>query len=122
MTLASGHRADLLALGPKGELVIIEVKSSLADFQSDQKWPAYQEHCDRFSFAVAPDFPLQVLPDEVGVLIADAYGADVHRAAETFKLPPARRKDVTARFARTAALRLTAIHDPQALLDAPPRL
>ena len=121
VTLASGRRADVLALGTKGELWIIEVKSSLADFQSDQKWPEYADFCDRFYFAVAPDFPMSVLPGDVGVIVADRYGGEIVREAQETRMPAARRKAVTLTLARTAALRLTRSVDPAAVLEPVPR-
>lgn len=106
-TLPNGRRADIAALGREGTLTIVEIKSSLADFRSDQKWPDYAEFCDRFYFAVLRDFPAEVLPDDCGLILADRYGAEIVRAAKAAPaLAPARRKSLTLRFARTAALRL----------------
>ena len=105
-TLRNGRRADVIALGPDGELVIVEVKSSLADYRADGKWPEYLDFCQRFFFAVAPDFPLAVLPPETGLLVADGYGAAERRPSPTAPLAPARRKAVTLKFARLAAQRL----------------
>lgn len=106
MTLANGRRADIAAIGPGGEITIIEIKSSVADFRSDQKWPEYRPFCDRFYFAVAEDFPQDLIPDEAGLIIADAYGGAVLREPGVEKLAAARRKAVTLRFARLAAARL----------------
>lgn len=78
VTLASGRRADLLALGPKQELWIIEVKSSIADFRADTKWPDYRRHCDRLFFATHPDVPLDIFPDEAGLILSDGFGARNH--------------------------------------------
>ena len=39
VTLANGRRADVLAIGRNGEIWIVEIKSSIADFRADQKWP-----------------------------------------------------------------------------------
>ena len=105
-TLRNGRRADVLALGPDGELVIVEVKSSLADYRADGKWPEYLDFCQRFFFAVAPDFPLAVLPSDTGLLVADGYGAAERRPSPAAPLAPARRKAVTLKFARLAAQRL----------------
>ena len=105
-TLRNGRRADVIALGPDGELVIVEVKSSLADYRADSKWPEYLDFCQRFFFAVAPDFPLAVLPPETGLLVADGYDAAERRPSPTAPLAPARRKAVTLKFARLAAQRL----------------
>lgn len=104
--LANGRRADVIALDGRGGLVIVEIKSSLADFRSDGKWPEYRDFCDRFYFAVAAEFPRQVLPEDCGLICADAYGAVVEREAPEHPLKPARRKAVTLRFAQAAARRL----------------
>lgn len=106
MTLANGRRADVAAIGPGGEITIVEIKSSIADFRSDQKWPEYRPFCDRFYFAVGHDFPQDLIPDETGLIVADAFGGAVLREPECEKLVAARRKAVTLRFARLAAARL----------------
>jgi hypothetical protein len=112
--LPSGRRADIAALDRDGVFTIIEIKSSLADFRSDQKWPEYAAYCDRFYFAVRPDFPRDVIPADCGLILADRYGAEIVRqAAQSPPLAPARRKVLTLRFARTAALRLAATFDPE---------
>ena len=108
MTLANSRRADVAALGPSGEIEIVEIKSSVADFQSDQKWPEYAPFCDRFYFAVAAAFPAQLIPEHCGLIVADGFGGAVIRHPETHKLAPARRKAMTQKFARLAALRLAA--------------
>jgi len=112
LTLASWRRADVMALLPDGRLTIVEVKSSLADFRSDGKWREYRDWCDSFSFAVAPDFPLEALPEDAGLIVADAFGAEMLRAAPAHPLAAARRKAVTLRFARAAAGRLHRLADP----------
>ena len=112
LPLSSGHRADVVALGRTGELWIAEIKSSLADFQADQKWGEYRAHCDRLFFAVATDFPVDVLPQDTGLILADRFGAEMMRDAPEHKLAGGRRKAVTLRFARFAALRLQTVMDP----------
>ena len=112
-TLASGRRADIVALGPDGTIWIVEVKSCPADFRADGKWPDYRDFCDRFFFAVAADFPTGILPEDAGLILADAYGADIARVAPEHRLPSARRKAVTLRFAHAAAARLHTLADPQ---------
>jgi len=107
----SGLRVDLMALGPKGEVWIIECKSSLADYRSDQKWQGYLEWGDRFFWAVPPDFPTAILPVETGLILADAYGGEIVRMGPDTPLAPARRKSLTLRFARHAALRMQAMRD-----------
>ncbi len=111
-TLVSGRRADILALDGKGEISIIEIKSSVADFRSDGKWPEYRAFCDRLLFAVPVDFPHEILPEDAGLLVADAFGAELLRAAPAHPLPAATRKALTLRFARSAATRLAALYDP----------
>ncbi|MEO0607031.1 MAG: MmcB family DNA repair protein [Pseudomonadota bacterium] len=106
MTLANGRRADVAAIGPGGEITIVEIKSSIADFRSDQKWPEYRPFCDRFYFAVGHDFPQDLIPDETGLIVADAFGGAILREPDCEKLVAARRKAVTLRFARLAAARL----------------
>lgn len=112
MPLPNGQRADLVGISPAGELLIVEVKSCLEDFRADQKWQAYRAYCDRLSFAVAPEFPHDVLPTDVGLIVADAYGADVLRQSTPVVLPGARRKALTIAFARLAAGRLQMQLDP----------
>lgn len=105
MTLANGRRADVAAIGPKGEITIVEIKSSVADFRSDGKWPEYQPFCDRFYFAVGHAFPHDLIPDDAGLIVADGFGGAVLRHPEATPLAAARRKAVTLRFARLAASR-----------------
>jgi hypothetical protein len=106
VTLANGRRADVMALGPKGEIVIVEVKSCLQDFQTDQKWPEYAPYCDRFYFAVDCDFPKERIPDACGLMVCDGFGGAVLRESAVVALSPARRKAVTLAFGRLAAARL----------------
>ncbi|WP_350335865.1 MmcB family DNA repair protein [Coralliovum pocilloporae] len=112
MTLASGRRADLAAMGPKGEIWIIEIKSSVEDFRSDSKWPDYLEYCDRFFFATLNDVPLDIFPEEAGLIIADGFGAALLRDSPNASLPAARRKAMMLRYARMASLRLQDLADP----------
>ncbi|MBO9452150.1 MmcB family DNA repair protein [Tropicibacter sp. R16_0] len=107
-----GLRVDVLGLGPKGELWVIECKSSRADFQSDNKWHGYLEWCDRYFWAVDIDFPTELLPAESGLIIADSYGAEIIRMPDEQKLAPARRKVMVQKFAAHAARRLQALRDP----------
>ena len=109
-----GKRLDVMAMGPKGEFWIVECKSSRADYMADLKWRGYLDWGDRFFWAVAPDFPVEILPDETGLIMADAFGAEVVRMPEATNLAPARRKALTLRFARCAAQRLHLSRDPMA--------
>lgn len=107
-----GKRVDVMALGPKGEIWVVECKSSRADFTSDLKWDGYLEWCDRYFWAVDEAFPTDLLPEGTGLIIADAYDAQIIRMAPEHKLPGARRTALTRRFARQAALRLQGARDP----------
>ena len=111
--LANGRRADVLALGKHGELVIVEVKSSVADFRADQKWPAYRDFSDRLYFAVASGFPTVLIPEQCGLMVADPFGAALVRDGVAIALSPARRRALTLRFARIAATRLRRSIDPE---------
>lgn len=110
--LRSGRRADVMAIGRMGEVVIVEIKSGPQDFRSDRKWPEYRAYCDRLYFAVDARFPKGMIPEDVGLIAADAYGAAVLREAPAHPLAAARRKAVTLRFARLAAARLQTVFDP----------
>jgi hypothetical protein len=112
LSLASGRRADIVALGGSGELWIVEVKSSIEDFRADGKWPEYRWHCDRLLFATAPHVPLEIFPEDTGLILADGYGAEIVREAPEHRLAGATRRSMTLRFARAAALRLQALADP----------
>jgi hypothetical protein len=112
--LANGRRADVLALGKSGDLVIVEIKTSVADFRADQKWSSYREYADRLYFAVASGFPSALIPEECGLMVANAFGAAVLRDGQTIPLAAGRRRAVTLRFARTAAARLYRSLDPEA--------
>ncbi len=113
LPLPSGRRADLVALGGDGEILIVEIKSSVADFRADQKWMEYRLHCDRLFFATVVGVPGEIFPPDVGLIVADAFGASIVCEAPEHRLAPARRKTVTLRFAHAAALRLQALVDPQ---------
>ena len=110
--LKSGRRADILSLGQGGEIWIVEVKSSIPDFRSDHKWQDYLEWCDRFFFAVGPDFPADMLPPFAGLVIADEYDGLLAREPEPMRLMGSRRKALTLRFAHLAARRLSGREDP----------
>ena len=108
----AGLRVDVMGLGPKGEIWVIECKSSRADFLSDHKWAGYLPWCDRFFWAVDTDFPTDLLPPETGLIIADGYDADMIRMGPEVKLAAARRKVMIQKFARHAAVRAQAARDP----------
>jgi hypothetical protein len=110
---ARGLRVDVMALGAKGEIWIVECKSSRTDFTSDAKWQGYLAWCDRYFWAVDQDFPADLLPAETGLIIADAYDAEIVRMAPEDRLAPARRKVMIQKFATHAARRLHALRDPE---------
>jgi len=112
LTPAPGLRVDVMALGPRGEIWVVECKSSRADFQSDGKWRGYLEWCDRYFWAVDAEFPAELLPEDTGLIVADSYDAEILRMGPESKLPPARRKVMVRKFARHAALRWHAARDP----------
>jgi hypothetical protein len=106
LPLASGRRADLISVSEKGEIWIVEIKTSIEDFRVDRKWPDYRLHCDRLFFATHNDVPLDIFPQECGLFLSDGYGAHMIREAPEHRLPPATRKAVTLNFSRVAAQRL----------------
>jgi len=112
--LANGRRADVLGLGKAGDLIIVEIKSSVADFRADRKWASYRDFADRLYFAVPDHFPQALIPEECGLMVADAFGAALLRDGATTRLDPGRRRALTLRFARIGAVRLHRCLDPEA--------
>jgi hypothetical protein len=110
--LANGRRADLVALDRSGTITLVEVKASRADFVADHKWQDYLDYCDRFYFAVAAGFPLELLPPAEGLILADRFAGEILRAAKLRCLSAPRRKAILIRIARASALRLQALLDP----------
>ena len=108
VSLPNGRRADIMALGRRGEILIVEVKSSVEDFRVDRKWRDYLEYCDRFAFAVAPEFPREILPDEPGLIVADSFDGVMLREAVASPVSGPRRKAITLAFGRLAAMRAIA--------------
>ncbi|MCV0394956.1 MAG: MmcB family DNA repair protein [Rhizobiaceae bacterium] len=108
LSLASGRRADLAAITRKGELWIVEIKSSIEDFRVDRKWPQYRIHCDRLFFASHPTVPREIFPAECGFILSDGYGAEILRDAPEHRMSAAARKAMMLRIARAGANRLTA--------------
>ncbi len=112
-----GLRVDLISLGPKGEIWIVECKSCRADFAGDRKWQGYLDWCDRYFWAVDRDFPAELLPEDTGLILADPYGAEIQRMAPETRLPAARRSRLIRDFGRAAAMRLHGLADPVGLGD-----
>ena len=110
--LGNGRRVDLLALDRSGRVTLVEIKSCRADFRADRKWQSYLDYCDRFYFAVAAGFPLDLLPPDEGLILADRFGGEILREARPRSLSPARRKAMLIRFGHASAGRLQALLDP----------
>ena len=113
VSLPGGRRADIVAIDKGGTVRIVEIKSSPEDYRSDHKWTDYKEHCDQFFFAVNSEFPVDILPSDEGLIIADRYGADLLRDADVARISGARRKVVTLRSLETAARRQQLLFDPE---------
>lgn len=105
------RRADIVALNGAGEIVIVEIKSCRADFRADQKWPDYLDFCDRFYFAVAPEFPREILPAECGLIVADRHGGAILRETNATPLNGNRRRAQILQIALTASQRLARATD-----------
>ena len=114
LPLATGRRADIVGLGPGGDIWIVEIKSSIEDFRVDQKWPDYRLSCDQLFFATHAEVPTDIFPEDAGLILADRFGAEVLRDAPEHRLPGATRKAMLVRFAQAAALRLHDLVDPGA--------
>jgi hypothetical protein len=116
LALPNGRRADIVALGGNASIDIVEIKSSVPDFRSDLKWPDYRSCCDRLFFAIPPDMPADIMPEDAGLIVADSYGASVLRLPPEHRLATASRRSMLLRFAQAAADRLHLLADPDALL------
>ena len=114
LPLLSGRRADIVALAEDGRVHIVEIKSSVADFRTDMKWRDYRAHCDRLYFAIPTSVPIEIMPQDAGLIVADAYGAEILREAPEHKIAAATRRAVLMRFAHAAAHRLHGLSDPEA--------
>lgn len=112
LPLPDGRRADIFAVGRGGELVIVEVKSSIEDWRVDGKWPDYLDWCDQLYVAIPVDFPQSLIPAEIGLIVADAYGGEILRAPPRRPVAAARRKALLVDCARLASERLARIEDP----------
>ena len=112
LPLLDGRRADVVALAADGALLIVEIKSSIADFRADLKWRDYAAHCDRLYFAISDAMPREIMPDDAGLIVADRYGAEIVREAAARTIAPATRRAVMLRFAMAAADRLHRLADP----------
>ena len=113
LSLPSGRRADLVALNERGDIWIVEIKSSVEDLRADRKWEDYRAHCDRLFFAFTQALPCEIFPDNTGLIVADAYGAHMVCDAPEHRLPAPTRKLMTVRFGIAAASRINRLIDPQ---------
>lgn len=113
--LPNGRRADIAAICASGRVLIIEIKSCAADLRSDHKWREYREYCDQLYFGLAADGPIDLIPEDAGIIIADSYAGAFARDAPTLTMSPARRRAVLLAFARHAADRLHRLQDPHAI-------
>ena len=118
LPLPSGRRADLVALNERGEIWIVEIKSSVEDLRADQKWHEYRAHCDRLYFAFTQDLPCEIFPEGTGLIVADAYGGQFVCEAPEHRLHASRRRSVMLSIARAAAFRLQAVTDPTGPYEA----
>ena len=107
VSLRNGRRVDLMGIARDGKIAVVEVKSSVNDYRTDQKWQEYLEYCDFFYFAVPEGFPVEILPAEPGLMVADRFAGAILRPAPEVAMNGTRRRNVTLRFARAAADRLT---------------
>ncbi len=114
LPLATGRRADVVGLGPGGDIWIVEIKSSVEDFRADHKWEDYRLSCDRLFFATHAGVPAEIFPEDAGFILADQFGAEMVREAPEHRLAGATRKAMLVRFAQAAALRLHGLIDPDA--------
>jgi hypothetical protein len=110
--LANGRRADLVGVGPKGEIWIVEIKSSLIDFTVDAKWHHYKDFCDRFYFAKPPELDPDIFPESEGLMVGDNHDAAILRHAIDDPLPGARRKAMMLKLSRLGADRIHTLMDP----------
>lgn len=117
LPLTDGRRADIAAVNSEGEVLIVEIKSSPADFRADRKWRDYIACCDRLYFAISARTPAELMPVEAGIIVADPYGAEILREAELQRMAPPSRRALLLRFAQVAADRLHRLADPSGAPD-----
>lgn len=119
ISLPNGRRCDLIGLDPKGAVIILEIKTARSDLLGDAKWTDYLDYCDRFYWALPPEFDHDLvareafLPQRTGLIIADSYDGELVRAAARHSLAAARRHVVARELARMAMRRAAQMADPQ---------
>jgi hypothetical protein len=112
LPLVDGRRADIVAVNSEGEVLIVEIKSSAADLRADRKWRDYVACCDRLYFAISEATPVEIMPADAGLIVADPYGAEIVREADLQRMAPSSRRALLLRFAQAAADRLHRLFDP----------
>ncbi len=100
-------------MNARGDIWIVEIKSSVEDLRADQKWHEYRAHCDRLFFGFTQEMPCELFPADTGLIVADAYGAHLHCDAPEHRLPAATRKSMIVSFGLLAAQRINRLVDPQ---------
>lgn len=119
MPLRNGRRADLMGIDPRGQVVIVEIKTARGDLLGDGKWPDYLDFCDRFYWGLPPELDRGCLegvdfrPECCGVIVGDEYDAEIVRPAPSHPLASARRKVEVERLARAALRRHLVGLDPR---------
>lgn len=101
-------RADVLAISMGSQIVVIETKSSVADFRSDKKWPKYMPFSDRMYFAMTSDVYAKVksaIPHGIGVFVVNpkTFGVKVRSRAYKREVDPAIRLNIVTRMAYRSA-------------------
>jgi hypothetical protein len=117
LPLVDGRRADIVAVNSEGEVLIVEIKSSASDLRADRKWRDYVACCDRLYFAISEATPVEIIPADAGLIVADPYGAEIVREADLQRMAPSSRRALLLRFAQAAADRLHRLFDPSAPPD-----
>jgi len=106
LSLGNGRRADILAVNSRARIIIVEIKSGRADFLTDNKWREYVDYCDYFYFAVDNEFPVDLLPIDTGLIVADRHGGSILREAVELPVNSNRRRSLILDLAMTAGRRL----------------
>jgi hypothetical protein len=98
LTSWGGRRADVIGCKISGDLVMIEIKSSVADFRSDAKWHEYLPFVDRFYIAFTEDVARKInknpelmarIPKRVGILVLSSKTGFMRSAKSAKRVPVA---------------------------------
>ena len=104
--LPNRRRVDVIAMNPNGNFSIIEVKSSVGDYKTDNKWLEYLPYCQRFYFAVPYNFPTKIIPRECGIIVADAFEATIRKESFHSKINSTRHRHQLIRLGYVAGSRI----------------